>query len=257
MMNFDSFNPCVFLCFLMKCLWIMIVCCMLIRMLCLICNSGAFGQNLENVDEDLHDLHRVLHFPVFLENFLRNLPRNAYSFLRIACGFPADFWIHAGARARVRCPNVVVLALACCVVQMCTWLESCWAHFPIGLAFSPFLHRFMPWLHISILIFHELPKFTTNWKMIQKLWDFLHCDPDFVYYFLIINSKIVHGWIFFGARRLEHVCLLDLALPYHLWNAGFWSNAYEILHAITRLIAWHFGVDLVFLSITIAVLWSC
>ena len=73
MLILDSFDPCVFVCFFMKCLWILIVCCMMIRMLCLIFISGTFGKNLEKLDEDLHDLHRV------------------HMLSRIAGDFPTDF----------------------------------------------------------------------------------------------------------------------------------------------------------------------
>ena len=56
---------------------------------------------------------------------------------------------------------------------------------------------------------------------------------------------------------IGHVCLFDLAMLIPLWNAGLWSNDSENLHDETRHIAWHFGVDLVFLPFIISVLWSC
>ena len=63
-----------------------------------------------------------------------------------------------------------------------------------------FLHHYLPCLHISILIFFQLPKFTTNWKLIQNyeifcivililsiiFWSFFHklCMAE---YFLVLG----------------------------------------------------------------------
>jgi hypothetical protein len=97
MMNFNSFDPCVWCCFLMKYSWILVVWCMMSWMIYLIFISGCFEFFWKFWDEDLHSVLRVHSMSRLPANFARK----RIGFLRIHPRVHVDYlWIFKSTQAR-------------------------------------------------------------------------------------------------------------------------------------------------------------